>query len=38
MLELELEKVALRKVEVITYGSVSPLIRERVLKDEVRIL
>jgi predicted nucleotidyltransferase len=37
-LELELEQVALRKVEVITYGSISPLIRERVLKDEVRIL
>lgn len=37
-LEMELEKVALRKVEVITYDSITPLIKERVLKEEVKIL
>lgn len=37
-LELELEKESKRKVEVITYDSISPLIRERVLKEEVKIL
>ncbi|MBP1910419.1 putative nucleotidyltransferase [Methanolobus bombayensis] len=35
---MELEKVALRKVEVITYDSITPLIKERVLKEEVKIL
>jgi len=37
-LELELEKKAQRKVEVITYDSITPLIRERILKEEVKIL
>jgi hypothetical protein len=37
-LELELEKEAQRKVEVITYDSITPLIKERVLKEEVKIL
>ncbi|QLC49626.1 nucleotidyltransferase family protein [Methanolobus zinderi] len=37
-LELELEKEAQRKVEVIIYDSITPLIRERVLKEEVKIL
>jgi len=37
-LELELEKEAQRKVEVITYDSITPLIKERILKEEVKIL
>ncbi len=37
-LELELEREAQRKVEVITYDSITPLIKERVLKEEVKIL
>ncbi len=37
-LELELEKEAQRKVEVITYDSINPLIRNRILKEEVKIL
>jgi len=37
-LELELEMGSKRRVEVITYNSINPLIRERVLKEEVRIL
>ncbi len=37
-LEMELEKEAQRKVEVITYDSINPLIKERILKEEVKIL
>jgi predicted nucleotidyltransferase len=37
-LELELEKGARRKVEVITYDSINPLIKSRILKEEVKIL
>lgn len=37
-LELELEKKARRKVEVITYDSINPFIREQILKEEVKIL
>lgn len=37
-LELELEKESNRKVEVITYDSINPLIKERILKEEVKIL
>ncbi len=37
-LELELEREAQRKVEVITYDSITPLIKERVLKEEVKLL
>ncbi|MDK2826491.1 MAG: uncharacterized protein PWQ44_1671 [Methanolobus sp.] len=37
-LEMELEKESHRKVEVITYDSISPLIRDRILKEEVKIL
>ncbi len=37
-LELELEKESGRKIEVITYGSISPLIKEHILKEEVKIL
>ncbi|MGD9779128.1 nucleotidyltransferase family protein [Methanomethylovorans sp.] len=36
--ELELEKESRRKVDVITYDSVNPLIKERILKEEVKIL
>ncbi|WP_342306311.1 nucleotidyltransferase family protein [Methanolobus sp. ZRKC5] len=37
-LELELEKKSNRKIEVVTYDSISPLIKERILKEEVKIL
>lgn len=37
-LEMELERESQRKVEVITYDSINPLIREQILKEEVRIL
>ncbi len=37
-LELELEKESRKKVEVITNNSINPLIREQILKEEVRIL
>ncbi|MBU2561758.1 MAG: nucleotidyltransferase family protein [Nanoarchaeota archaeon] len=36
--ELELEKVLGRKVDLLTYKSLHPLLRERVMKEEVRIL
>ena len=37
-LEMELEKEGKRKVEVITYDPINPLIKERILKEEVKIL
>lgn len=37
-LELELEKKVRRKVEVITYNSINPLIKEHLLEEEVKIL
>ncbi|WP_340819674.1 nucleotidyltransferase family protein [Methanolobus sp. WCC4] len=37
-LEMELENESHRKVEVVTYDSISPLIRDRILKEEVKIL
>jgi len=37
-IELELERESRRKVDVITYDSVNPLIREHILKEEVKIL
>jgi predicted nucleotidyltransferase len=37
-LELELEKAARRTVEVITYDSVNPLIKEMVRREEVKLL
>ncbi len=36
--ELDLEKALKRKVDLLTYNSISPLIRKQVLKEEVRIL
>ncbi len=37
-LEIELEKMLGRKVDVITYNSIHPLLRERILKEEVPVL
>ena len=37
-LERELKKATGRKVEVLTYKSIHPLLKERILKEEVRIL
>ena len=37
-LELELERESKRKIEVITYDSIKPLIKEQVLKEEIKIL
>jgi uncharacterized protein len=37
-LKLDLEAEVKRKVDVLTYRSLNPLIRESVLKQEVRIL
>lgn len=36
-LELELEKRTKRKVQAVTYKSIHPLLKERILKEEVRI-
>jgi predicted nucleotidyltransferase len=36
-LKVELEDVLGRRVDVVTYGSLHPLFRERVLKEEKRI-
>ncbi|MBI2662011.1 nucleotidyltransferase domain-containing protein [Candidatus Woesearchaeota archaeon] len=37
-LELELEKKLKKKVDVLTYNSLNPLIKERVLGEEVLVL
>jgi hypothetical protein len=37
-LKVELEDVLGRRVDIVTYGSLHPLLRERVLKEEKRIL
>ncbi len=37
-LQIELEEMLKRKVDVITYKSLHPLLKERILKEEVRIL
>ncbi|MEI7579183.1 MAG: nucleotidyltransferase family protein [bacterium] len=36
-LKIELEKVINRKVDLLTYSSISPLIREQILADQIVI-
>ncbi len=36
--EIELEKKIRRKADVLTYDSINPLLKERILKEEVRII
>ena len=37
-LEIELEKKVNRKVDLLTYNSIHPLLKDRILKEEVRII
>ena len=37
-LEHQLKVILKKKVDVLTYNSIHPLLKERILKDEVRIL
>jgi len=37
-LELELEKILGRDVDLLTYKGINPLLKERILKEEVRII
>ena len=37
-LEIELEKKLKRKADVLTYNSIHPLLKDRILDEEVRIL
>ena len=37
-LELELEEKLKRKVDLLTYGSLHPLLKDRILKEEIKIL
>lgn len=37
-LEIELEKKTGRKIDILTYNSVNPLLRDRILKEEIAIL
>ena len=37
-LKMEIEKALQRKVDVLTYDSLAPLIREQVLKEQVAII
>ncbi|HZX12618.1 MAG TPA: nucleotidyltransferase family protein [Candidatus Nanoarchaeia archaeon] len=37
-LELELKKKIRRKVDLLTYGAISPYLKKRILKEEVAII
>ncbi len=37
-LELELERILKKKVDLLTYGGINHLLRERILKEEIRII
>ena len=37
-LKIELEEKLIKKVDVITYDSIHPLIKENILKEQVRVL
>jgi len=37
-IELELEKKLKKKVDLLTYNSIHPLLKSRILKEEVKIL
>ena len=37
-LEIELEKKVGRKVDLITYASINPLLKKRIMGEEIRIL
>jgi len=37
-LEMELKKILKKKVDLLTYGCIHPLLKERILKEEVRII
>ena len=37
-LEMELKKILKKKVDLLTYGCIHPLLKERILKEEIRII
>ena len=37
-LEIELERILKKKVDLLTYGGINHLLRERILKEEIRII
>lgn len=37
-LELELERVLEKKVDLLTYNGIDPLLRDSILKEEIRII
>lgn len=37
-IEMKLEKALKKRVDLLTYKSISPLLKDRILKEEVRIL
>ena len=37
-MERELKKILKRKVDLLTYRGISPYLRERILKEEIRII
>jgi len=37
-LEMELKKLLRKKVDLLTYGCIHPLLRERILNEEVRVI
>ena len=37
-IEMSLEKEVKRKIDLLTYGGISPLLKDRILKEEIRII
>jgi len=37
-IEMELEKALKKKVDLLTYGGISPYLKDRILNDEVKII
>ncbi len=37
-IELELEKILNKKVDLLTYNGINPLLKEKILSEEIRIL
>ena len=37
-IEMELEKTLKKKVDLLTYGGISPYLKDRILNEEVRII
>lgn len=37
-IEMELKRVLKKKVDLLTYGGINPLLKERIIREEIKIL